>query len=67
MFCAPTTPSLPETTWECEKNMSALKRLISYMTRTILQTCLKGLALLHNRYCMENEIEEIIHRLGKYN
>ena len=39
--------TLPVTTCECERNVSALRRLITYLRSMMSQTRLTGLALLH--------------------
>ena len=56
---------LPETTCECERNVSFSRRLKTYMRSTILQTRLIGLVLLHIYHSTEIDIEEIIHRLAR--
>ena len=51
--------TLPVITCECERNVSALRRLKTYLRSTMSQTRLIGLALLHIHYNMEIDLDEI--------
>ena len=57
--------TLPVTTCECERNVSALRRLKTYLRSTMLQTRLTGLALLHIHYNMDIDFDEIIRRFAR--
>jgi len=57
--------TLPVTTCECERNVSALRRLKTYLRSTMSQTRLIGLALLHIHYNMEIDLDEIICRFAR--
>jgi len=57
--------TLPVTTCECERNVSALRRLKTYLWSTMSQTRLTGLALLHIHYNMEIGLDEIICRFAR--
>lgn len=56
--------TLPVTTWECERNVSALRRLKTYLRSMTSQTRLTGLALLHIHYNMDIDFDEIIRRFA---
>ena len=45
---------------ECERNVSALRRLITYLRSTMSRTRLTGLALLHIHHNMEIDLDKII-------
>ena len=57
--------TLPVTTCECERNVSALRRLKTYMRSTMSQTRLTGLALLHVHYDMAIDVDEVIARFAR--
>ena len=57
--------TLPVTTCKCERNVSALRRLKTYLRSTMSQTRLTGLALLHIHYNMEIDLDEIIRRFAR--
>lgn len=57
--------TLPVTTCECERNVSALRRLKTYLRSTMSQTRLTGLALLHIHYNMDIDFNEIIRRFAR--
>ena len=63
--CLKIFATLPETTHECVRNVSALRRLKTYMRSTILQTRLTELALPHIHHSMEIDIEEIIDQFAR--
>ena len=52
-------------TCECERNVSALRRLKTYLRSTMSQTRLTGLALLHIHYNMDIDFDEIIRRFAR--
>ena len=52
--------TLPVTTCSCERSISGLRRLKTYLRSTMGQTRLNGLALLHFHYPMEIDYEEVI-------
>lgn len=51
---------LPVTTCECERSVSALRRLKSYMRTTMGQERLNGLALLHVHYTRAINIDQVV-------
>ncbi|PFX16802.1 52 kDa repressor of the inhibitor of the protein kinase, partial [Stylophora pistillata] len=55
--------TLPVTTCECERNVSALRRLKTYLRGTMSQKRLTGLALPHIHYNMDIDFDEIIRRI----
>ena len=57
--------TLPVTTCECERNVSALRRLKTYFRSTMSQTRLTGLALLLIHYNMDIDFDEIIRRFAR--
>ena len=57
--------TLPVATCECERNLSALRRLKTYLRSTMSQTRLTGLALLHIHYNMDIDFDEIIRRFAR--
>ena len=57
--------TLPVTTCECERNVSALRRLKTYLRSTMSQKRLTGLALLHIHYNMDIDFDEIIRRFAR--
>ena len=67
--CLKIFSTLPVTTGECERNVSALRRLKTYLRSTMSQTRLTGLALLHIHYNMDVDIAysvfEIIRRFAR--
>ena len=52
--------TLPVTSCECERSISVLRRLKSYLRSTMGQERLSGLALLHVNYSMELNLDDII-------
>lgn len=63
--CIKIFSTLPVTTCECERNVSALRRLKTYLRSTMSQTRLTGLALLHIHYNMDIDFDEIIRRFAR--
>ena len=63
--CLKIFSTLPITTFECERNVSALRRLKTYLRSTMSQTRLTGLALLHIQYNMDIDFDEIIRRFAR--
>ena len=57
--------TLPVTTCKCERNVSALRQLKTYLQTTMSQTRLTGLALLHIHYNMDIDFDEIIRRFAR--
>ncbi|XP_068704634.1 52 kDa repressor of the inhibitor of the protein kinase-like [Montipora foliosa] len=57
--------TLPVTTCACERNVSALRRLKTYLRSTMSQTRLTGIALLHIHYNMDINFDEIIRRFAR--
>ena len=52
--------TLPVTSCECERSVSALRCLKTYLQSTMGQERLSGLALMHNHYGMQINLEEVI-------
>ncbi|XP_013403337.1 52 kDa repressor of the inhibitor of the protein kinase [Lingula anatina] len=52
--------ALPSTTCECERSVSALRRIKSYLRSSMSQDRLNGLALLHVHYNMEIDVNAVI-------
>ena len=52
--------TLPVTSCECERSVSVLRCLKTYLRSTISQDRLCGLALMHINYSMELDLDEII-------
>ena len=52
--------TLPVTSCECERSVSVLRRLKTYLRSTMSNERLSGLALMHTNYSMELNFEEII-------
>jgi len=63
--CLKIFSALPVATCECERNVSALRRLKTYLRSTMLQMRLTGFALLHIHYNMDIDFDEIIHRFAR--
>ena len=57
------TCTLPGTTCSCERSISGLRTLKTYLRSTMGQTRLNGLALLQFHYAMEIDYEEVINFL----
>lgn len=55
----------PITTCECERSVSALRRLKTYLRNSMGQTRLTGLALMHVHYKMEVDIKEIVNKFAR--
>ena len=58
--CLQIFSTLPVTTCECERNVSALRRLKTYLWSPMSKARLSGLALLHFHCNMEIDFNEII-------
>ena len=56
--------TVPVTTCECERSVSSLRRLKTYMRSTISQDRLNGLALLHTHRHMSLNIEELVDKFA---
>ncbi len=54
------TCTLPVTSCECERSVSVLRRLKTYLRTTIGQERLTGLALMHIHYGMDLDLDEIV-------
>lgn len=52
--------TLPVTSWECERSVSVLRRLKTYLGTTMGQTRLTGLALLHTHYSTDIDLDKVI-------
>ena len=52
----------PVTSNSCERSISSLRRLKTYLRSTMTQQRLCGLALLHSHYCVEVNAESVIRR-----
>ena len=52
--------TLPVTSCECERSISVLRRLKTYLRSSMGQERLSGLALMHIHYGMELDLDEII-------
>ena len=52
--------TLPVTSCECERSVSALRRLKNYMRTTMKQERLNGLALLHVHYELDVNVEKVL-------
>ena len=52
--------TIPVTSCECERSVSVLRRLKTYLRSSMGQEQLSGLALMHVHYGMEFDLEEII-------
>ena len=52
--------TLPVTSCECERSISVLRRLKTYLRSSMGQERLSGLALMHIHYGMEFDLDEII-------
>ena len=52
--------TLPVTTCECERSISVIRRLKTYLRATMGEERLSGLALMHIHYDMDLNVEEII-------
>ena len=51
--------TLPVTSSECERSISVLRRLKTYLRSTIGQESMTGLALMHIKYGMELNLDDI--------
>ena len=56
--------TVPVTTCECERSVSSLHRLKTYMRGTMSQERLNGLALLHTHRHMSLNIEELVDKFA---
>ena len=52
--------TLPVTTCECERSISTMRRLNNYMRCTMGESRLSSLALMHIKYDMPVNLEEIV-------
>ena len=52
--------TLPVTSCECERSISVLRRLKTYLRTTMGQERLTGLALMHVHYATEIDLDEVI-------
>ena len=52
--------TIPVTSCECERSVSVLRRLKTYLRSSMGQERLSGLALMHIQYSMEIDYEEVI-------
>ena len=52
--------TIPVMICECERSVSVLRRLKTYLRSIMSQEWLSGLALMHVNYCMELNLEEVI-------
>ena len=52
--------TLPVTSSECERSISVLRRLKTYLHSTMGQERITGLALMHIKYGMELNLDDII-------
>ncbi len=52
--------TLPVTSSECERSISVLRRLKTYLRSTMGQERMTGLALTHIKYGMELNLDDII-------
>ena len=52
--------TLPVTSCECERSISIMKRLYNYMRCTMGESRLSSLALMHIKYDMPVDLDEII-------
>ncbi len=57
--------TVPVTTCECERSVSSLRRLKTYMRSTMAQERLNGLALLHTHRQMSFNIEELVDKFAR--
>ena len=55
--------TLPVTSCECERSISVLRRLKTYLRTTMGQERLTGLALMHVHYATEIDLDEVINIL----
>ena len=58
--------TLPVTSCECERNVSVLRRLKTYLRTTMGQTRLTGLALLHIHYATDVDLDQVINIAGQH-
>ena len=56
---------LPVTSCECERIISVLRRLKTYLRTTMAEERLTGLALMHVDYGMDRNLDEIIKILSR--
>lgn len=57
--------TFPITTCQCERSISALRRLKTYMRSTMAEDRLQGLSLLHIHYDLDVPVEGIIDRFAR--
>ena len=59
--------TLPITSCECERSISALRRLKNYSRSTMVDDRLNGLALMHIHHEIEPEVNSIIDKFSAGN
>ena len=59
--------TLPVTSCECERSVSVLRRLKTYMRSTMDQDRLSGLALMYIHYGMQIDLQEVINIFARRN
>ena len=59
--------TLPVTSCECERSVSVLRRLKTYLRSTMGQDRLSGLALMHIQYGMQIDYQEVITMFARRN
>ena len=59
--------TIPVTTCECERSVSALRRLKTYMRSSMVEDRLNGLALMHVHYGININIEEVLNKFARKN
>ena len=57
--------TMPVTTCECERSVSTMHRLKTYMRSTMGQTRLTGLALLCTHYSMQIDVEKVLDQFAR--
>ena len=57
--------TLPVTTSTCERSVSVIRRLKTYLRATIGQERMSGLALMHIHYDIQLDVDEIINRFAR--
>ena len=57
--------TIPVTSCECERSVSVLRRLKTYLRSTMGQERLSGLALLHTQYGMKLNLDEIVNMFAR--
>ena len=57
--------TLPVTTSTCERSVSVIRRLKTYLRATMGQERMSGLALMHIHYDIQLDVDEIINRFAR--